>query len=77
MFVDYKKSTGTITVDVSKGEFLAYRAVQDSNITNMWDWEAIESITHLHKDTIGAIMSNYRALSQVFDPERYAELVGA
>lgn len=83
MEVEYKTSKGTITVDVGKEAFLAYRAVQDSGQTNMWDWEAVailaeeQADTYLSKDAIGAIMSNYRALAQEYDPERYARLVRA
>lgn len=83
MEVKYKTSKDTITVEVSRGEFLAYRAVQDSNQTNMWDWEAVQILadtladTYLSKVVVGAIMTNYRLLAQEYDAERYAKLVRA
>jgi len=46
---------------VTKQDFTAYREVQDSGVTNMFDVETVSSLSNLTRDKILDIMKNYSA----------------
>ena len=59
---------------ITREQFLAYEVVQESGVTNMWDWKAVQRLSGgmLEKGDIAEIEKNYRELAQQYDPQRYA-----
>ncbi len=51
-------------MEISKQEFNAYRRVQYSGVTNMFDVRAVESYSGLTREQIMYIMKNYEALEK-------------
>jgi len=48
-------------VEITKQDFLAYREVQDSGVTNMFDVEVVSKLSNLNREKILDIMKNYSA----------------
>ena len=49
-------------MEITKQEFEDYEAVRVSGVTNMFDVKAVEALSGLDKETIHAIMKQYKDL---------------
>ena len=60
-------------MNITRRDFDAYRDVQDSGLTNMWDVRTVSSMSGLSKDKIMYIMKNYENLMDKYDadPDKY------
>tara|TARA_R100000049_G_C1866231_1_gene27746 strand:+ start:27 stop:215 length:189 start_codon:yes stop_codon:yes gene_type:complete len=52
--------------EINKENFLAYKKVQESGITNMLDINRVSGLSGLDPDTIMEIIKNYNKLSEVY-----------
>ena len=53
-------------IGISKEDFLAYKKVQESGVTNMLDINRVSGLSGLDPDTIMEIIKNYNKLSEVY-----------
>lgn len=51
-------------VEITKQDFLAYREVQESGVTNMFDVEVVSRLSNLSREKILDIMKNYSDYSR-------------
>jgi hypothetical protein len=49
---------------VTKQDFIAYREVQQSGVTNMFDVETVSKLSNLSREKIIEIMKNYSAYTK-------------
>jgi|ETNvirenome_6_85_1030632.scaffolds.fasta_scaffold602148_1 hypothetical protein len=52
--------------EINKENFLAYKKVQESGVTNMLDINRVSGLSGLDPDTIMEIIKNYNKLSEVY-----------
>ena len=53
-------------IGISKEDFLSYKKVQESGVTNMLDINRVSGLSGLDPDTIMEIIKNYNKLSEVY-----------
>ena len=52
--------------EINKEDFLEYKKVQESGVTNMLDINRVSGLSGLDPDTIMEIIKNYDKLSEVY-----------
>ena len=52
--------------EVSKEQFLAYEAVRESGVTNMWDTSTVSDLSGLDRETVLDVIANYGSLAEKY-----------